>query len=316
MSSEFARIAQLEALFRRSSPDISLAIGDDCAVLAPSAHRRVWTVDSAVENVHFSRAFMALGAIAYRSFMAAASDVAAMGGRAVGALSALTLPSSFSDDELMELASGLVRAADACACPIVGGNLARGRELSLTTTVLGECATAVATRAGARVGDGLFVSGPLGGAALGLSALSRGHGDDARYRAAIACFLAPRARLDLAHQLANVASAAIDVSDGLAQDLAHLCEASGVGALVEADRLPLLADAAALARELDRDAIALALGGGEDYELLFTAAPDQVPAALGTRIGTIVNRDRGLSVLDAQGRALPLAPGFDHFATR
>src|SRR3954471_9133996 len=103
----------------RESPHVLLNIGDDCAVLAPSPHPRVWTVDSAVEGVHFDRAFMRLQDVGYRAFMAATSDVAAMGGRAVAALSALTLPSDFHDDALTSLIEGFAAASDACACPII-----------------------------------------------------------------------------------------------------------------------------------------------------------------------------------------------------
>lgn len=312
MSSEFSRIRRLEARFRTESEAVLLAIGDDCAVLAPSVHPRVWTVDSAVAGVHFTPQLMSLEEVGYRAFMAAASDVAAMGGRAIAALSALILPRELDDEQLDQLTRGLARAAAECSCPIVGGNLSRGGELSLTTSVLGECPRGVLTRAGARVGDGLYVSGTLGGAALGLRALQRG-ADQSRFQAAISRFRAPRARLDLALELATLASAAIDLSDGLQQDLGHLCAASGVGARVELRALPLLPEAEGAARELGCDAYTLAVTGGEDYELLFTAAAS-LPPTLATRIGTIVEAGAGVSFVDAEGRPVALRGGFDHFA--
>lgn len=312
MSSEFARIALLEASLKQASNEVALGIGDDCAVLNPSAYPRVWTVDAMVEGVHFTRALMTLEQAAYRAFMAAASDLAAMGAAPVAALSALTLPSAFSDDELRLLASGLARAAQLCACPIVGGNLARAEELTLTTSVLGECRGPVITRQGARPGDGVFVTGPVGGSALGLRALQAGY-SDARFEAAISCFRAPRARLDLAAQVAAIASAAIDISDGLAQDLDHVCRASGVGIELDAASIPRLPGFAAAAQVLGVDPLALALSGGEDYELAFTAPA--APRELATRIGTVVAGTR-VCARDAQGRELVLAPGFDHFATR
>jgi thiamine-monophosphate kinase len=308
--SEFERIARLRALFEQPSADVQLGIGDDCAVLAPSAHPRVWTVDAAVAGVHFDLAFMAPGDVGYRAFMSAASDLAAMGARAVAALSSLVLPEAIGDRELDALAGGLARAAEACRCPIVGGNLARGHELSVTTSLLGECGARVVTRTGARPGELVYVSGPLGGAALGLALLSRGvQQPDA---AACAAFLAPRARLDVAALLAAHASAAIDVSDGLHADLHHLCEASGVGARLELARIPTLPGFAALARQLGLDPLALIAGGGDDYELLFTA-PAGVPAELGVAIGE-VTREPEIVLLDAAGA--PFAPGragFDHF---
>lgn len=303
MSGEFSRIAQIEALLKRSSNHVLLGIGDDCAVLAPSTLPRVWTVDAAVEGVHFSRSFMSLEQIGVRAFTAAVSDLAAMGARAVAALSALIMPTSFSDEELRVLIAGLARAADAYGCPIVGGNLARGSELSLTTTVLGECAGRVITRDGAKVGDGIYVSGPVGGSALGLRSLEAGRGEltDA--------FLSPRARLDLSDELARVASAAIDISDGLLQDLGHLCKASHVGARIESALLPLFPGATELARAYAVDPLMLALEGGEDYELLFTSALD---VRWATRIGTI--EAGSIRVFDADGSERMSGRGFDHFA--
>jgi thiamine-monophosphate kinase len=301
VTGEFARIAQIEALLKRASNHVLVGIGDDCAVLAPSVHPRVWTVDAAVEDVHFARSIMSLEDVGYRAFMAAASDVAAMGGSAVAALSSLILPVAFDDQELHQLVVGLARAADACACPIVGGNLARGRQLSLTTSVLGECAGRVITRHGARVGDHIYVTGTLGGSALGLHALLAGRRECADK------YLAPRARLDLAAALAGVATAAIDISDGTLQDLGHLCAASRVGARVEAALLPL--ESPELARACGLDSVSLALEGGDDYELLFTSS-EPVPWA--TRIGTIV--EGALQVLDLDGNARTASRGFDHFA--
>lgn len=314
VSSEFAKIAQIEAILRRGSREVSLAIGDDCAVLMPSARPRVWTVDAAVEDVHFSRSYMALRDIGYRAFMAAASDVAAMGGRAVAALSALTLPADFSDADLTELVTGLGRAADVCVCPIVGGNLARGRALTLTTTVLGECPGRVIARRGACVGDTLYITGTLGGAALGFRALSTGRAAEPQFARAVQQFLAPRAQLKRAPPIAEHATAAIDVSDGLLQDLEHLCRASRVGARVETKQLPFLQDFEAAARALSLDPVQLALAGGEDYQILFSAPPMSVSATLGTPIGEITVEREGVRAVDAQGVERTRGRGFDHFA--
>lgn len=312
MSSEFARIALIEALLKQPGDQVSLGIGDDCAVLAASPHPRVWTVDTASEDVHFTRGFMTLEQAGYRAFMAAASDLAAMGARPVAALSAWTLPAAFSDAELVQVAQGLARASAACGCPIVGGNLARAQAFTLTTSVLGECPRRVLTRAGASVGDGVYLTGPVGGAALGLLALQQERATDPRFAAMIACYREPRARLDVALALADLATAAIDVSDGVAQDLSHLCRASGVGAEIDAHALPLLPEFHAGAAALGKEPYALALSGGEDYEVLFTAA-EPVPPSLATRIGTITALSGRLVVHDAQGRELPTTAGFDHF---
>lgn len=311
MSTEHQRIARIRALFSRPNPAISLGIGDDCAVLAAAPGARVWTIDAAIEHIHFSRDFMRDEQIGYRAFMAAASDIAAMGAQASAALCALAFPPSFDDRALDGLLAGIAEAADALGVPVVGGNLSRAGELSITTSVLGTSERPV-TRAGALPGQGVFVSGSVGGAALGLAALRKGRAHEGNAAPAIERFLRPRARLDLADALRDHASAALDISDGLVQDLAHLCEASGVAAELQFECIPRLAEFDALATALGEDPRTLVLAGGEDYELLFTAPLDQVPPALGTCIG-ITREGSGVRVLAGSGAALSLPEGFDHF---
>jgi thiamine-monophosphate kinase len=208
----------------------------------------------------------------------------------------------------------------------VGGNLARGGELSLTTSVYGTCAGAPLLRNAARAGQALFVTGPIGAAALGLRAIEQGHGrGPERERPsppappsvlapALAAFSRPRARLDVSAQVAAVASACIDVSDGLVQDLAHLCESSGVAARDDLEAIPQFPGMREGCALLGADLHTLVLAGGEDYELLFTADdPTRVPAQLARRIGSIEAGPPGVVVRDRAGRALPLPSGFDHF---
>lgn len=311
MSTEHQRIARIRALFARPNPAISLGIGDDCAVLTQNASPRVWTIDAAIEHVHFSRAFMSEAQIGYRAFMAAASDIAAMGAAGSAALCALAFPANFDDAALDALLAGIAEASDTLELPVVGGNLARAAELSITTTVLGSCERPI-TRAGAQPGHGIYVSGSIGGAALGLAALRSESRQAADYAEARQRFLRPRARLDLSSLLATHASAALDISDGLGQDLGHLCAASGVGATLELARIPRIQNFERLARALRLEPATLLLSGGEDYELLFTAPHDTVPPALGTRIGRI-EAPPGLRVLDEGGAALAIPEGFDHF---
>ncbi len=314
MATEFDRIARLSQTFRSAPNDrIALGIGDDAAVLNASARAGVWTIDSAVEGVHFSRAFMDLADIGYRAFMAAASDVAAMGGRAVGALCAWVLPADVSEADFDALSSGVARAAALCNCPVVGGNLARGTELSLTTTVWGESLGPLALRSGARPGDTLFVTGPVGAAALGLTALRAGRSQEPVLAACVERFLRPRARLDVAEAVAARAHACIDISDGLVQDLRHLCVSSKVSAVLELARLPTVPAFHAAAEALGASAANLLLAGGEDYELLFAANPTRISADLATPIGRFEAGDARVTVLGADGSPVALPAGFDHF---
>lgn len=314
MSSEHARIDALKRVFARTqSQAVQTGIGDDCAVLRGTHKPSVWTVDSAVEHVHFRRDFMALHAIGYRAFMAATSDSAAMGARATAALSSLILPSSLSDAELDELVQGIASAAEACECPVVGGNLARGSELSITTSVLGEPYHVALLRSGARPGDGIFVTGPLGGAALGLRALQSGAADTS-LSPFIQAFLSPRARLDIAQLLSECATSAIDLSDGLVQDSGHVARASGVRLCIEIDSVPRLPDLERGAHLLSEDPLRCMLSGGEDYEVLFTAPLASQTAGWATQIGIVEHGAPGVSVHDARGEVLsPDVGGFDHF---
>ena len=301
---EDARIARLAARFSQSprDPAVQLAIGDDAAL----AHGLALSVDVAVEGVHFRRDFAPLEVLAERAVNAALSDLAAMGARPTGVLLGLLVPREEAPESFDALASGVARAAEAAGAAVLGGNLSRGDVLSLTTTVLGPAPPAPLRRDGARAGDGVWVTGPPGDAALGLRTLLAGRRDGAFVHR----WLHPRPRLTEGRALVGFATAAMDLSDGLSLDLGRLVAASGVGATLTLDALPR---GAGFDEAAGDDAAALLLGGGESYELLFTAAGAPPPGVEATRIGTI-DREPGLRV-DAGRGPEPVPPrGHDHFA--
>ncbi len=314
MSDEFQRIEQIRRRLAFASADVLLGIGDDAAVLAPSARAQAVSVDAQVEGVHFRRDLLAPADIGYRALASALSDLAAMGATARAAFVAMIAPARLPEDDLYAIADGIAQAQRAFACVVAGGNLATGSELSITTTVIGDAPAAPLTRAGARAGDALYVTGEIGAAALGLALLQAGRGELAP--GCVERWRRPTARLREGAALAGVASAAIDVSDGLVQDLAHLAGASGVGFELEHERIPRAARLAESCAAIGADPDALVLAGGEDYELLFTAAPDVRPP-FGTRIGS-ASASGGIRVVAPGGRAIevPQRPGFDHFRGR
>jgi thiamine-monophosphate kinase len=320
VKTEFARIAMLRAaLAGPEDPRVLVGIGDDAAVLAPPAEPLVWTVDAAVEGVHFRRDLLSFADLGYRATMAAASDLGAMGARPLGLLAALVLPPALADAELAELARGQREAADALGAAILGGNLARGTELSITTTALGTAARPLG-RAGARPGDAIWMAGPVGLAAAGLALLLRGAGAEpelsAPARAAIAAWRRPRARIAEGLRASASAVAAIDVSDGLAQDVGHLSRASGVRAILDAAAL-VGSELHAAAAELGRDPLELALSGGEDYALVVVLRPDASLEGF-AQIGEIAPRGEGPDVWlrRRDGSTGPLVErGFDHFGS-
>lgn len=315
MSSELERIATLSRLFGAApNPRVRVGIGDDAAVIEPGRGALVWTVDASVEGVHFLRDYLSFEDVGYRSMMAAASDLAAMGARPLGALSALVLPRDFSDADLEALARGQDEAARSLGMAVIGGNLARGTELSVTTTVLGE-ATRPLLRNGADASDVIALAGPVGLARAGLSALQRGVGAEA-VSEAIRAWRRPIARLEAGLRAAPVAHAAIDLSDGLSLDAKRLADASGVGIVLDASALLAHAGAALLdaARALGEAPLDLILQGGEDYAILLSCPKASVPE--GFAVVGHCQEGRGLFLREEDGSLRELeGAGFDHFAS-
>lgn len=313
---EAARVALLaRRLGVPGASGIDVGIGDDAAVLAPVDASLVWTIDAQVDGTHFRLDWLGWEDVGWRSFMAAASDLAAMGATPIAALSALALSDAVDDAALDALARGQAEAARAVSAPVVGGNLARGRETSITTTLLGRAERPV-LRGGARAGDGVYLAGVVGMAALGLAALQRGARlDDPRVAACVGAWRRPRALVDLGLALPGRASAATDVSDGLARDAGHLAEASAVTLVFDADLLSRRSSGGALERAsalLGRDLLdAVLYGGGEDYALLATSPS---PLAGFDRVGAVEAGGPGVALLRGDGARAPLDPrGFDHF---
>jgi thiamine-monophosphate kinase len=302
---------------------VALGIGDDCALLSPSAgHQLAISSDMLVQGRHFFPGVDA-ASLGHKALAVNLSDLAAMGARPLGFTLALALPNA-DDAWLAAFASGLFALADAHGCPLVGGDTTSG-PLNICITVFGEVMPGKALRrSAAQAGDDLYLSGQAGEARLALehlqgtpralAALPRlpGHLRDRLER--------PTPRLALGQALAGVAHAAIDVSDGLAGDLGHILEASGVGAELRLADWPLTPDLSALPEPFRLDCL---LNGGDDYELLFTAPASarsavaqaaQVSNTPVHRLG-VVTQHLGLRLLKGDGTTQPwTARGFDHFA--
>lgn len=310
-SSEHERIQKLRSLFASSETDgLLLSIGDDAAVLAPGQRPLVWSIDAAVEGTHFRRDLMSLEDAGYRATMAALSDLAAMGASPMGVLSSLVLPRALTDDELEAIARGQRDAAALCGTVVIGGNLARGDAISITTAVLGRAERPL-TRSGARATDRLWLSGDLGWAALGLALLEDKREDSER---AARAFRRPRARI--AEGLTAVrdgATAAIDVSDGAAADAFHVASESSLTIVL--DEAALADDELAkVAASIGRPALDFILAGGEDYAL-FCAAPASVTLEGFRPIGELVAGSPEVRIRERTGTTRPIsALGFDHFA--
>lgn len=310
--SEFDRIARLTARFGAPPPP-DLGIGDDAAVIHPRG-ALVATVDAAVEGVHFLRSFASMDVLSARAVEAAASDVAAMGASfgGGGLLLSWSLPPWVDDDVFDALTDGAQRAAVRLGARVLGGNLTSGAALALHTTALASPLGEPVTRSGATPGDRVYVSGPIGAAAVGLRALLAGREAEPALTPFVDRWRRPRARVDRAPEVSSRCSAAIDVSDGLAQDALHLARASGAAIELAVHRLPVLPAQAVAAAALGFDALALAVSGGEDYELLVTSS-EPLPVDRWIEIGSVIEGEGLWTCDEGGGRVRWVGGGWDHF---
>jgi thiamine-monophosphate kinase len=329
-------IRRILALFPTSGPGVAVPIGDDAAVLdLPRSTRLVLTTDQMVDGVHFRADRHPPVLLGDKALSVNLSDLAAMGAEPRWALLSLFLPPEVPFAYLQAVLRGLARRARRTGTVLIGGNLTRSGDFALDVTLAGTLPRGVRplTRSGARMGDHLFVSGSLGGSAMGLKLLGEGRdrdkavgrGLEARWRArALQRHFRPEPELRLGSLLARhrIASAAMDLSDGLSRDLARLCRASRVGALLDAGLLPL--DPATRHLAGPEAALQLALHGGEDYRLLYCVPPHRigvlsrrVPPGKRLCIGRIVPGGAKVMLEDPPGqlRALPVL-GHDHLERR
>lgn len=262
---------------------VSLGIGDDAALFRPRpGYETIFTCDWFLEGTHFLREKHPPDAVGWKCLARAVSDVAAMGGTPRCFLLSLALPETHTGRWLDAFLGGVRRSSRKFQCVLAGGDTTRRNEVLINLTVVGEVRAGLAVlRSGAREGDVIHVSGRLGEAELGLQLLRRAKGFTLKKNPLLKKHLYPQPRLELGRWLAEkkIATAMIDLSDGLSSDLSRLCSASGVGALIGADALPCV-KTTGTRKESSRlpSPTELALHGGDDYELLFTARRGALPS--------------------------------------
>ena len=329
---EFGLIDRLaDVLGTVPSDDLVRGIGDDAAVYRIGNGRvHVVTTDALVEGVHFDRTFAPLGTLGYKAIAVNVSDIAAMNATPRWATVALGLPNNMSVEAAETLYEGIEAACQQFGLAVVGGDVTAAERLLITVTVVGEAdEDAIVYRSGAQPGDLLCITGDVGSAAAGLKVLLAGKEQFAEGEAqpdlsawsyAVQRQLAPTARLKRLRQWEEVGvrpHALIDISDGLASEVHHLCRASGVGARLEAALLPIHVQTFKAADRFDDDPATYALYGGEDYELLFAlpeALAKRLPGDSFAVVGAVTD-DVGEVVLGLpDGEVRPLtATGFQHF---
>lgn len=324
---EFALIDRIRALLPAADDDrLIVGIGDDAAVWRSGDSYTIATTDTMVAGVHFLPGRVRWEDVGWKALASNVSDIAAMGGTPTFALVTLTLPGNTPVAAIDALYTGLRDCAAAYAVTIAGGDIVAAADdaLSVTVALCGEAAMdgngepLLLHRDAARVGDAIAVSGTLGASAAGLRALQSDAKPDAVASRLIERHMRPGPHVAAAAAAVRAGvRCAIDISDGLVQDLGHICAASGVGAELHADDVPVDKDAR---NAYGDDARALALTGGEDYELLLVA-PDDVLSSLGAAIDTpltvightVASTDHRVRVLDRDGNEIDVdRAGFDH----
>lgn len=325
---ERALIEQIRRRLPAPPPSVIIGPGDDAAVLTPTRGAlQVLTTDAVVEGVHFDRRFSSLSDIGYKALAVNVSDIAAMGATPEFALLSLILPDGFGLTELDALLDGVLEMAGLARTTVAGGNISRSPgPLIVDVTVTGSVRPRrILTRNGGRPGDAIYVTGTIGAAAAGLSILGTGAVPDPTSVMAV-CVRRhqrpePRVRLGMLLGRNRAASACMDLSDGLADAVRQIADASGTGATIDASALPIDPGAAHWFESRGQDPVLAAVSGGDDYELLFTVSKKLRGRFRGvqthaqglavTRIGELTT---GGGVLLARSHGVePMPEGFTHF---
>jgi thiamine-monophosphate kinase len=312
---------------RRRTPagrGVRIGIGDDAASVENRSGSSLITADLLIEGRHFDLRWTSLRDLGHKALAVNLSDIAAMGGIPDYVILSLGIPAHFDSKDIDAFYRGFEELAAENSVALIGGDTNAAEKLIISVCVIGHSSAKPIERRGAKPGDDIYVTGTLGDSALGLKLLRRVGRARKGQRAItlLARHHRPTPRLVAGALLAKkkLATAMIDVSDGLLQDLGHICRASAIGATIEAERLPL---SPAYCAFVGKERSHYALSGGEDYELLFCARRQnrarieklslRAQAAI-TRIGACVPVDRGIVVVDSSGKAVPMrTEGHDHF---
>jgi thiamine-monophosphate kinase len=321
---EFDLIKRISTGLISTGRPVIVGIGDHSAVLQPQAGTlQLVTTDMLVENVHFRLDIAQPFQIGWKSLAVNVSDIAAMGGEPTYAFISIGLPRETTVEFVDELYSGMTKIAEIHPVDIVGGDTVSSPDLVINIALLGEVeAENLVLRSGAKAGDALVVTGDLGGSEAGLAILKHGLPVEGTGKHLMP---APRAREGRLLAKSGHVTSMIDISDGLASEVHHICEASGTGARLYMRNIPISHNVRRVSEHIGKEPYDFALYGGEDYELLFTCQPDKVSLLAEdilkdygtplTIVGQIMEMSHCITIEDTSGRIVPLEPrGYDHFA--
>jgi thiamine-monophosphate kinase len=316
---EFALIERLDPIISSAHADLIAGVGDDAAVIRiapePIPYLLV-TTDMLVEESHFRRDWATPEQIGIKAAQCNLSDIAAMGGTPTWMFISLALTAEIDVEWIRGVYNGIARACRRHGVVVAGGDTVSGTVNTISITLLGSVpAQDLCLRSHARIGDRLMVTGPLGASAAALRLLQAKKKPGSYL---LEKHLTPTCRLDASGQLAPLVHAMIDISDGLASEVHHICRQSSVGARIDAASVPIHATVIAAARDLEQAPLQFALSGGEDFELLFSIAPEKVADLEQTglncyTVGKIVPASEGIVLMATDGGRAPLPGGYAHF---
>ena len=310
---EFGLIERIKSKIKLYSKDVAAGIGDDAAVLKyDKKNYLLFTTDMLVENDHFSLKYSTPEQIGMKAIEQNVSDIAAMGGLPRHAVISLALPNDVDVEFVERLYDGINKKARKYKIDVVGGNITHSKEIVVNVAMIGLVEKKyLALRSGAKIGDLIFCSGDVGASTAGLELL--------RHKLkgkSIKKHLEPQCRLDLARKLVKDGiNSMIDVSDGVASEVRHICEQSSVGALIYADEILISKNTINDAKKLNKYPLNFALYGGEDFELVFTANKNKLKQLKKfdvTVIGEIADKKYGIKLIKGN-KKMNLESGFDHF---
>ncbi|RJQ70973.1 MAG: thiamine-phosphate kinase [Desulfobacteraceae bacterium] len=316
---EFGLIRRIAELLPADRAEVVKGIGDDAAVLRiapePSPYLLV-TTDLLVENRHFRRTWSTPEQIGMKAAECNMSDIAAMGGSPQWMFVSIVLPADTEVEWVESLYRGMGRSCQQHGVVLLGGDTTQGDVITINITLLGSVdPDHLCLRRHGRPGDLLMVTGTLGASAAAYALLSNGY-RPSKYL--LHKHLTPASRLDVSSRIAPFANAMIDISDGLAAEVRHICAQSAAGARINSQNIPIHDDVKAAGRTLGIDPVTWALSGGEDFELLFSVSPERLAQlkAQGCvlhEVGRITDAEDGILLMTSSGEAIPLPGGFDHF---
>ena len=310
---EFALIDLISR--RKKDKNVLVGVGDDTAVIKYNKkYVLLWTTDMLVEGDHFNLKWSTSQQIGKKAMEINVSDIASMGGLPKYALISISLPDDTQVEFIDQLYKGMRNVCKKYDFEIVGGNTTHGQRIVIDISLIGMAEKKrLCLRSNAKVGDLICVTGYLGKSAVGLETLRAG------LKGNVKDHLEPECRLNEARVISKYANAMIDVSDGLASEVNHICKRSNVGAKVVKEKIPISKNTFKLANKLGKDAYGFALDGGEDFELVFTIPErklDKIKVKCPvTVVGRIVEKRKGIYLID-KGKKTPLEGGYDHFNSK